>query len=170
MKSVRNKRKVLIGQVISDKMDKTIVVKYDIIKRHPLYDKNIVKTNKFKVHNPENKAKLGDIVEIMECRPISKTKKWRLVRIISSQFREYAKATEEAKIIDEKIKEEITVKPVEQKEPEDMKNEEVEIIQEINEEKKESEEKAENIEETKEVKRRGRRKKKEEEAEEEKKE
>lgn len=86
MKSVtakqRGKRKVFRGKVVSDKMDKTIVVAVTRLIRHPLYPKVLRKTTKFKAHDEFNEAKVGDIVEIMETRPLSKTKRWRLVRII----------------------------------------------------------------------------------------
>ncbi|MBC7330650.1 30S ribosomal protein S17 [bacterium] len=78
----RGKRKVFRGEVVSDKMDKTIVVAVTRLVRHPLYPKVIKKTTKFKAHDEFNEAKEGDIVEIMETRPLSKTKRWRLVRII----------------------------------------------------------------------------------------
>jgi len=78
----RGRRKVFRGEVVSDKMDKTIVVAVTRLVRHPLYPKVIKKTTKFKAHDEFNEAKEGDIVEIMETRPLSKTKRWRLVRII----------------------------------------------------------------------------------------
>ena len=78
----RGRRKVFRGEVVSDKMDKTIVVAVTRLVRHPLYPKVIKKTTKFNAHDEFNEAKEGDIVEIMETRPLSKTKRWRLVRII----------------------------------------------------------------------------------------
>lgn len=78
----KGKRKIFRGKVVSDKMDKTIVVAVTRLLRHPLYPKVIRKTSKFKAHDEFNEAKTGDIVEIMETRPLSKTKRWRLVRII----------------------------------------------------------------------------------------
>ncbi|MGB9877094.1 MAG: 30S ribosomal protein S17 [bacterium] len=78
----RGKRKVFRGEVVSDKMDKTIVVAVTRLVRHPLYPKVLKKTTKLKAHDEFNEAKEGDIVEIMETRPLSKTKRWRLVRII----------------------------------------------------------------------------------------
>ena len=78
----RGRRKVFRGEVVSDKMDKTIVVAVTRLVRHPLYPKVIKKTTKFKAHDEFNEAKEGDIVEIMETRPLSKTKRWRLVKII----------------------------------------------------------------------------------------
>ncbi|MCD6079968.1 MAG: 30S ribosomal protein S17 [Candidatus Omnitrophica bacterium] len=78
----RGKRKELIGVVVSDKMDKTIVVKVERLVTHPLYKKTIKKSKKYKVHDEESKAKIGDKVKIMETRPLSKEKRWRLVEVL----------------------------------------------------------------------------------------
>ena len=78
----RNLRKTRIGVVTSDKMDKTITVSVVSNKRHPLYSKVYKSTKKFKAHDENNECKVGDTVEIMETRPISKDKYFRLVRII----------------------------------------------------------------------------------------
>jgi len=78
----RGLRKVRIGRVVSDKMDKTIVVAVEKLVRHPLYGKTVKRTTKFKAHDENNEAKIGDIVKIMETRPLSKEKRWRLVEII----------------------------------------------------------------------------------------
>jgi small subunit ribosomal protein S17 len=78
----RNDRKVLIGKVVSDKMDKTIVVAVETYKKHELYHKRIKHTKKFKAHDENNQAKIGDTVKISETRPLSKDKSWRLVEII----------------------------------------------------------------------------------------
>ncbi len=80
--SERNERRVQIGKVVSDKMDKTIVVAVETYKKHDLYHKRIKYTKKYKAHDELNKAKIGDIVKIMETRPISKDKNWRLVEIV----------------------------------------------------------------------------------------
>lgn len=77
----RNKRKQFNGIVVSNATDKTIVVEVVRYKVHRLYGKRVKKTKKFHVHDENNQAKLGDKVRIMECRPISKTKKFRLVKI-----------------------------------------------------------------------------------------
>ncbi|NRF94986.1 30S ribosomal protein S17 [Paenibacillus frigoriresistens] len=77
----RNDRKVLIGKVVSDKMDKTIVVAVETYKKHDLYHKRIKHTKKFKAHDENNQAKIGDTVKISETRPLSKDKSWRLVEI-----------------------------------------------------------------------------------------
>ena len=78
----RNLRKVRIGKVVSDKMDKTIVVAIEDSVRHPLYKKTMKRTYKLKAHDENNECGIGDTVEVMETRPLSKDKRWRLVRII----------------------------------------------------------------------------------------
>lgn len=75
-------RKVRIGKVVSDKMQKTIVVAVETKVRHSLYGKTVNRTTKFKAHDENNEARIGDIVKIMETRPLSKDKRWRLVEII----------------------------------------------------------------------------------------
>jgi small subunit ribosomal protein S17 len=78
----RNLRKEQIGKVVSDKMDKTIVVAVETYKKHELYHKRIKYTKKFKAHDEQNEAKVGDKVRIMETRPLSKDKRWRLVEVV----------------------------------------------------------------------------------------
>ena len=78
----RGLRKVRVGKVVSDKMDKTIVVAVATKVRHPLYKKTVNVTTKFKAHDELNDAKIGDTVRIMETRPLSKDKRWRLVEIV----------------------------------------------------------------------------------------
>lgn len=78
----RNKRKVYRGRVVSDKMDKTVTVAVETMKKHPLYGKRVKYTKKFKAHDEQNTAREGDLVEIMETRPLSKTKRFRLVEIV----------------------------------------------------------------------------------------
>ncbi len=78
----RGKRKTRIGKVVSDKMDKTIVVSIETLVRHPLYKKTIKRTTKFKAHDENNECKVGDKVLIMETRPVSKEKRWRLVEVL----------------------------------------------------------------------------------------
>lgn len=75
-------RKTRIGTVVSDSMDKTIVVAVDSTYKHPLYKKILTKIKRYKVHDEKNDAKIGDKVLISETRPLSKTKRWRLVEII----------------------------------------------------------------------------------------
>ena len=78
----RGNRKVRIGKVVSDKMDKTIVVATEKRVAHPLYKKQIKMTKKYKAHDENNQCKIGDTVKIMETRPLSKDKRWRLVEIL----------------------------------------------------------------------------------------
>jgi small subunit ribosomal protein S17 len=78
----RNDRKIQVGKVVSNKMEKTIVVAIETYKKHDLYHKRIKVTKKFKAHDENNEAKIGDIVKIMETRPISKDKRWRLVEVV----------------------------------------------------------------------------------------
>ncbi|CAM2763641.1 30S ribosomal protein S17 [Hathewaya histolytica] len=78
----RNLRKTRIGRVVSDKMEKTIVVAVETKVRHPLYGKTMNRTTKMKVHDENNEAKINDKVLIMETRPLSKDKRWRLVNIM----------------------------------------------------------------------------------------
>ena len=78
----RNQRKVYQGRVVSDKMDKTITVAVETKKNHPIYGKRMNYSKKYKVHDENNTAKVGDIVKIMETRPLSATKRFRLVEIV----------------------------------------------------------------------------------------
>jgi small subunit ribosomal protein S17 len=79
---VQSKRKTKVGRVVSDKMDKTIVVSVERLARHPLYKRVIRLTTKFKAHDEQNDAHVGDTVLIEESRPLSATKRWRLVEVI----------------------------------------------------------------------------------------
>lgn len=78
----RSNRKVLRGTVVSDKMDKTITVLVETNKNHPLYGKRVKYSKKYKAHDELNEAKQGDVVEIMETRPLSATKRFRLVKVL----------------------------------------------------------------------------------------
>lgn len=82
MAETRNMRRTLVGKVVSDKMDKTIVVLVETYKKHPLYGKRVKYSKKFKAHDENNEAKVGDVVEIMETRPLSREKRFRLVKIV----------------------------------------------------------------------------------------
>ena len=82
MAETRGMRKTRIGVVVSDKMDKTIVVAIRTRVKHPLYGKIMNRTNKIKAHDEENQCGIGDTVKVMETRPLSKDKRWRLVEII----------------------------------------------------------------------------------------
>jgi len=78
----RGRRKVRSGRVVSDSMDKTVVVAIETLVRHPLYGRIVRRTTKFKAHDEENQCGVGDTVEIMETRPLSKEKRWRVSRIV----------------------------------------------------------------------------------------
>ncbi len=78
----RGARKTRIGVVVSDKMDKTAVVAVERLIKHPVYKKYIKRTTKFKAHDQKNECQVGDVVKIMETRPLSKTKRWRVVEIL----------------------------------------------------------------------------------------
>ena len=82
MTEARNARKVYQGRVVSDKVDKTLTVAIETYKNHPVYGKRVKYTKKFKAHDENNEAKQGDIVRIMETRPTSATKRFRLVEIV----------------------------------------------------------------------------------------
>ncbi|WP_089609477.1 30S ribosomal protein S17 [Dehalobacterium formicoaceticum] len=78
----RSNRKTRIGHVVSDKMDKTVVVRVESRVRHPLYGRIVKQSKKFKAHDENNEASMGDKVKIMETRPLSKEKRWRLVEVL----------------------------------------------------------------------------------------
>lgn len=82
MSEVRGNRKTRVGTVVSDKMDKTIVVAIKTRVKHPLYGKIMNRTTKLKAHDETNTCNIGDVVKVMETRPLSKEKRWRLVEII----------------------------------------------------------------------------------------
>jgi small subunit ribosomal protein S17 len=77
-----SRRKVRVGTVVSDRMDKTIVVKVETRMPHPLYGKIVRRSRKYHAHDEENQCRVGDVVRIMETRPLSRTKRWRLVEIV----------------------------------------------------------------------------------------
>ena len=78
----RAKRKEKVGVVVSDKMDKTITVRIERVAHHAVYDRSMKRATKFKAHDEANTAKIGDVVRIQETRPLSKTKRWRLVEVV----------------------------------------------------------------------------------------
>jgi len=79
---MREQRKRLVGRVTSDKMQKTVVVTVESLKRHPLYNKVVRRTTKYKAHNPNDVAKLGDVVQIVESQPMSREKRWAVEKIL----------------------------------------------------------------------------------------
>ncbi len=91
-----NRRKVRVGVVVSDKMDKTVVVRVTREFRHPLYGKRVKKSKKYMAHDELNQCSVGDVVKIMETRPLSRHKRWRVVEIIekAKKLGEEAPATE----------------------------------------------------------------------------
>jgi small subunit ribosomal protein S17 len=78
----RGRRKVRTGVVVSDKMDKTVLIRIDRKVRHPLYKKTVARSNKLAAHDENNEAHVGDTVRVMETRPLSKSKRWRVVEIV----------------------------------------------------------------------------------------
>lgn len=81
---VRGKRKIRVGRVVSNAMDKTVIVAVERLVKHPLYGRRIRRTSRFAAHDEENRCKVGDKVRLMETRPLSKTKRWRVVEIIET--------------------------------------------------------------------------------------
>ncbi|TDA68604.1 MAG: 30S ribosomal protein S17 [Clostridia bacterium] len=82
MSAERNRRKARVGTVLSNKMDKTVVVGVERLVRHPLYGKTLRQTTRFKAHDADNSCQVGDKVRIVETRPLSKEKRWRVVEIV----------------------------------------------------------------------------------------
>ena len=80
--SEQKSKRTLIGRVVSDKMDKTVTVLVERRVKHPMYDKIIVRSKKYHAHNEDNQAKTGDLVEIQESRPMSKTKSWAVAKLL----------------------------------------------------------------------------------------
>jgi small subunit ribosomal protein S17 len=80
--AVKNNKKVFVGEVVSDKMDKTIVVKIVRPRLHSIYHKYVMTTKKIKAHDEKNEAHVGDKVRVIECRPVSRDKRWNLVEIV----------------------------------------------------------------------------------------
>jgi small subunit ribosomal protein S17 len=81
-KAIERRRKVLLGIVVSDKMEKTAVVNVERTVQHPLYKKTVRKSKKYKIHDEENVCGIGDQVRLIECKPISKDKCWRLLEVV----------------------------------------------------------------------------------------
>jgi small subunit ribosomal protein S17 len=82
---MEKKRKTRVGRVVSNKMDKTVVVTVETLRHHPLYKKTIRRAVKFKAHDEKNECRLGDTVKIIETRPLSKEKRWRVAEIITKK-------------------------------------------------------------------------------------
>ena len=82
MKQGKPNKRTIVGTVVSDKMDKTVTIKWETRKKHPLYKKFVKRQIKIKAHDEKNEASTGDTVKVIECRPISKEKNWRIVEIV----------------------------------------------------------------------------------------
>jgi small subunit ribosomal protein S17 len=82
---MEKKRKTRVGRVVSNKMDKTVVVTVETLRHHPLYKKTIRRAVKYKAHDEKNECRLGDTVKIIETRPLSKEKRWRVAEIITTR-------------------------------------------------------------------------------------
>ena len=82
MSDRNNNRKLRQGRVVSDRMDKTVVVAVERLVQHPLYGKRLKRTTKLHAHDEQNDCHQGDLVEVMETRPLSKTKRWRVIRVV----------------------------------------------------------------------------------------
>ncbi|HSM37918.1 MAG TPA: 30S ribosomal protein S17 [Candidatus Limnocylindrales bacterium] len=80
---MQGKRRTKVGRVVSDKMDKTVVVSVERLRRHPIYKRVVRLSSKFKAHDDENSARVGDTVRIEESRPLSREKRWRVVEVVS---------------------------------------------------------------------------------------
>ena len=131
----RNRRTSLQGVVISDKMDKTIVVEVETHKRHPKYAKRIKYSNKYYAHDEKNEAKVGDTVTIMACRPLSALKRFRLVSVDKKHL-ESIKAVQEAeKAMEEQVEETVEAKVEEAPVVEEAKVEEPKAEEKVAEEK-----------------------------------
>ena len=81
---MRGRRKTRTGRVVSDRMDKTVVVAIEWRQRHPIYGKSVKRVTKFHAHDEENSCRIGDVVNIMETRPLSKTKRWRVMSVVTA--------------------------------------------------------------------------------------
>ncbi|HDI51264.1 30S ribosomal protein S17 [candidate division KSB1 bacterium] len=79
---VRGKRKIIQGYVVSDKMDKTRVIAVERYIQHPLYKKYVKRTKKFMIHDPSNESQMGDLVKVIEVRPLSRRKRWQLLEVV----------------------------------------------------------------------------------------
>jgi small subunit ribosomal protein S17 len=80
--AARHRRKIRLGKVVSDRMDKTVVVSIERLVKHPIYGRYVRRRNKFKVHDEKNECRVGDVIRFMETRPLSKDKRWRFVEFV----------------------------------------------------------------------------------------
>ena len=131
----RNRRTSLQGVVVSDKMNKTIVVEVETHKRHPKYAKRVKYSNKYYVHDEKNEAKVGDVVTIMGCRPLSATKRFRLVSIDKKHQESIKEVLEAEKAMEEQVEESVEAKVEEAPVVEEPKVEEPKVEEKPAEEK-----------------------------------
>ena len=131
----RNRRTSLQGVVVSDKMNKTIVVEVETHKRHPKYAKRIKYSNKYYAHDERNEAKVGDVVTIMGCRPLSATKRFRLVSIDKKHQESIKEVLEAEKLMEEQAEEVKAEEKVEAAVVEEPKVEEPKVEEKVAEEK-----------------------------------
>ncbi len=131
----RNRRTSLQGVVVSDKMNKTIVVEVETHKRHPKYAKRIKYSNKYYAHDERNEAKVGDVVTIMGCRPLSATKRFRLVSIDKKHQESIKEVLEAEKLMEEQAEEIKAEEKVETPVVEEPKVEEPKVEEKVAEEK-----------------------------------
>ena len=131
----RNRRTSLQGVVVSDKMNKTIVVEVETHKRHPKYAKRIKYSNKYYAHDERNEAKVGDVVTIMGCRPLSATKRFRLVSIDKKHQESIKEVLEAEKLMEEQAEEIKAEEKVEAPVVEEPKVEEPKVEEKVAEEK-----------------------------------
>lgn len=132
----RNRRTSLQGVVVSDKMNKTIVVEVETHKRHPKYAKRVKYSNKYYVHDEKNEAKVGDVVTIMGCRPLSALKRFRLVSIDKVHLESIKEVLEQEKAMEEQVEAKVEEKV------EEPKVEAAEVVEEPKKEEAPAEEKA----------------------------
>lgn len=119
----RRTRKIRVGRVVSNKMDKTVVVAVEWRQRHPIYKKSVKRVTKFHAHDVDNRCKTGDWVSIMETRPISKTKRWRVTEILTTGEIPEAPAEELVSGLDDAEEEVAGVLENEEEEDEDEEEE-----------------------------------------------
>lgn len=134
----RNRRTSLQGVVVSDKMNKTIVVEVETHKRHPKYAKRIKYSNKYYAHDEKNEAKVGDFVTIMGCRPLSATKRFRLVSVDKVHQESIKEVLEQEKLMEEQVETEVK----EEVKVEEPKVEAAPVVEEKKAEEKPAEKKA----------------------------
>jgi len=131
------KRKVRVGTVVSDKMDKTVIVQFEWHHRHRLYRKSIKRRTRFKAHDGENRCEVGDVVRIVETRPLSKTKRWRVDEVLAHEESTTVEAEPELEVMQEEV---VGIERTESEEvPQEAEHSEVDEASEVTETSKEVE-------------------------------